>query len=66
MCNEAEQAKMAFFQLIITLKIIGVLRKKFSIHVFSLRSTTVLNFMKIQNIWCNPFAHLAWNDPLKT
>jgi len=23
----------------------------------------VPNFIEIQNTWCNPFAHLAWNDP---
>jgi len=27
------------------------------------RSTNVPNFIEIQNTWCNPFGHLAWNDP---
>jgi len=25
-------------------------------------SASVPNFIEIQNTWCNPFAHLAWND----
>jgi len=29
-------------------------------------STSVPNFIEIQNTWCNPFAHLAWNDPNMT
>ena len=38
----------------------------FCVLGFSLRSTTVPNFIKIQDIWCNfekKFAHLAWSDP---
>jgi len=35
----------------------------------SVRSTNVLNFIEMQNTWCNfskKFAHLAWKDPLQT
>jgi len=29
-------------------------------------STSVPNFIEIQNTWYNPFAHLAWNEPTLT
>jgi len=38
-----------------------VFHKKFGL-CFSVRSRSVPNFIKIQNTWCNAFAHLAWND----
>jgi len=41
----------------------GSFQKSFCIRNFSVRSTNVPNFLKIQNTWCNPFALLAWNDP---
>jgi len=42
----------------------GVFQKLFYILHFSVISTSVPNFIEIQNTWCNPFAHFAWNDPL--
>jgi len=40
-----------------------VFQKFFCIFYFSVISTSVPNFIEVQNTWCNPFAHLAWNDP---
>jgi len=61
---EAEQSKMAFLKVIITLQILGVFQKFFCILNTLLRSTGVPNFIKIQNIWCIfLFAHLAWKWP---
>jgi len=41
----------------------GVFQKFFCICHFSVISTSVPNFIEKQNTWCNPFTHLAWNDP---
>jgi len=56
-------SKMAFFKVIITQKIMGVFKKNCCILDFSVTSTSVPNFIEMQNTWCNPFAQLAWNDP---
>ena len=45
----------------------GVFKKFFFILHFLVRSTSVPNFIKMQNTWCKflkKFAHLAWNDPI--
>jgi len=44
----------------------GVFQKLFYILHFSVISTSVPNFIEIQNTWCSPFAHFARNDPLPT
>jgi len=54
---------MVFLKVIITPQIMGVFQKFFCIINFSVTSTSVPNFIEIQNTWCNPFAHLVWNDP---
>jgi len=45
----------------------GVFKKFFFILHFLVRSTSVPNFIKMQNTRCKffkKFAHLAWNDPI--
>jgi len=53
---------MTFFKVIITPQIMGVFQKIFCCLNFSMTSTSVPKFIEIQNTWCNPFAHLTWND----
>ena len=47
MCTEAERRKIAFFEMTITPKIMGVFRKIFFVFNVSVRSTTVPNLVKI-------------------
>ena len=47
MCIEAEQPKMAFFEMTITPKIMGVFQKFFFVFNVLVRSTSVPNLVKI-------------------
>jgi len=59
-------SKNGIFKGIITPQIMGVFQKNFCIPNFSVTSTSVPNFIEMQNTWCNFWkkcVHLPWNDP---